>query len=83
MGPRCGRERQVDGYAPSLCPCDPGEEHSRRGGDKGARLRDVIGEWGVNLANVDTDGLHCHFESSQGCQEDGYYGSSVPLSVVL
>ncbi|GAA5834565.1 hypothetical protein JCM9279_004354 [Rhodotorula babjevae] len=53
----------------------------------GALLRDVLAEAGIKLDELDTAGkadqLHVHFESSQKCEEDDYYGASLPLRMAL
>ncbi|GAA5897556.1 hypothetical protein JCM8208_003303 [Rhodotorula glutinis] len=53
----------------------------------GALLRDVLAQAGIKLDELDkagkADKLHVHFESSQECEEDSYYGASLPLRMAL
>ncbi|KPV78550.1 uncharacterized protein RHOBADRAFT_51005 [Rhodotorula graminis WP1] len=53
----------------------------------GALLRDVLAQAGIKLDDLDKDGkadkLHVHFESRQTCEEDSYYGASLPLRMAL
>lgn len=48
---------------------------------EGARLNQVLEEWGVKADSG--AGLHCHFESDQKCEDDKFFGASIPLSMAL
>ena len=53
----------------------------------GALLRDVLAKAGIKLDELDKDDkadkLHIHFESQQECEDDSYYGASLPLRMAL
>ncbi|GAA6059109.1 hypothetical protein JCM10212_002080 [Sporobolomyces blumeae] len=55
----------------------------------GALLRDVVASFGIRLGSLedetqkDLDELHLHFETTQECEEDTWYGSSIPVSMAL
>lgn len=64
------------------------EAHSRREPTPfdidfaGTLLRDVLLKWGVP-PDGSYDGLHLHAETSQKCEEDSWYGASIPLSLAM
>ena len=50
----------------------------------GARLKDVLNHAGISLSEQDKHSAHVAFScSTQPCQEDTWYGASIPLSRAL
>lgn len=47
----------------------------------------MLAQAGVKLDDLEKQGkadrLHVHFESSQECEEDSYYGASLPIRMAL
>ncbi|ORY85415.1 Oxidoreductase, molybdopterin-binding domain-containing protein, partial [Leucosporidium creatinivorum] len=48
----------------------------------GALLRNVLVDWGVSPEGP-FEGLHCHFEADQACDDDSFFGASIPLSLAM
>ncbi|BGP44902.1 hypothetical protein JCM10450v2_000717 [Rhodotorula kratochvilovae] len=53
----------------------------------GVLLRDVLARVGITLEEFEVQGkgevLHIHFESAQKCEDDDFYGSSLPIRMAL
>ncbi|BGP12933.1 hypothetical protein JCM10213_004353 [Rhodosporidiobolus nylandii] len=53
----------------------------------GPLLRDVLEEAGITLEKLEqqglADNLHLHFETTQNCQDDDYFGASLPVRLAL
>lgn len=42
----------------------------------------MLQDWGVP-SDASYDGLHCHFEADQECDDDDFYGASIPLHLAM
>ncbi|KAM0793062.1 hypothetical protein ACM66B_000548 [Microbotryomycetes sp. NB124-2] len=50
----------------------------------GALLRQVLADWGVSPEMVASrQDVHVHFECDQRCEDDTFYGASIPLSKAM
>ncbi|GAA6035369.1 hypothetical protein JCM8097_008838 [Rhodosporidiobolus ruineniae] len=53
----------------------------------GPLLSDILGQAGLTLEKVDSlglaDKLHIHFETTFKCQDDDYFGASLPIKLAL